>query len=249
MKNILKTIAFLMMISLMTGCQKITTEGFTNVTFYPSITILGDNPYTLEVGSTFTDPGIKVMEGDEDITAKATITGTVNKDQVDFYYITYSATNKDGFSKSAIRTVIVYNPESTTDISGNYSVNIDESYRIVNGTTTVIKYSDMAGLYPPYGDFSDFTVDIDRVSPGFFSVNDFYGGYYIAGRGYANIYMMGGYISVNPDNSIELISSRVPGWGDGLDYLIEAEYDPDTDTIKWGAGYAELYTFYVVLNK
>jgi len=229
MKNILKTIAFLMIISLMNGCQKITTEGYTDITYYPSITILGDNPTIIMLGDTFTDLGVTVMEGETDITNKVITKGTVNSNKVGFYYVTYSAANIDGISKTASRTVIVYDPSITKDISGNYEVVIDESYRLQFNNNAVIEYADLGDLYG--GSFIGFTVDLDLYLPGIFKVNDLFGGYYFAGRKYDIRYQMGGYIALNSDNSIELLESRSPGFGDGLDDLVEAEYDPDTDII------------------
>ena len=247
MKNILKIMAFLLTMVWFAGCHEITTEGVTSVTHYPSFKLLGDEIFTIALGETFIDPGVIVMEGDNDISDKVIVTGTVNTGEVGFYPLTYSATNVDGFSGSAPRLVFVYDPSITTDISGSYTVDLPQSNRFQFSNSAVIEYANLGALYG--GDFSKFTVDLEQIAPGIFSVNDLYGGYYYAGRNYSAIYMMGGYIALNGDNSIDVLYSLVPGWGDALDDLSDASYDPATETIEWGAEYAGSYSFNVVLNK
>jgi len=246
MKNIFKTIVFLLTIILITSCQKITTDGVTDITYYPSFTVLEGTTLTIELGQTFTDPGVIVMEGENDITDKVQVTGSVNSNKVGLYSLTYSATNVDGFSASVTRNVYVYDPSITTDISGDYTVNVDESNRYQFSNGAVINYSDMGDLYG--GDFSGFVVTVEQFLPGIFHVTDFYGGYYYAGRNYDSRYLMGGYIALNKDNSLSVLDSLVPGWGDGLDDLVDGSYNPDTETIEWGAEYAGSYSFNVVLN-
>jgi len=248
MKNIIKTIAFLVAVLLLASCHKITSEGVTQITYYPSITIIGGD-LTIELGTDFTDPGYIVMEGENDITSKTIVRGTVNTNKVGLYRLSYSATNVDGFSGSATRKVYVYDPSSSTDLSGTYTVDIGNSYRYQFSNGAIIKYSDMGDLFD--GDFSEFTVELKpSFLPGYFSVTDMYGGYYYAGRNYDARYLMSGIIAfVEADNSIILVDSFVPGWGDGLDGLDDGIYDPDTETIEWGALYADSYSFNVVLNK
>ena len=248
MKHIFKTFTLFLAIVLLSGCHKITSDGVTFVTSYPIFTMLGDNPLYIELGATFTDPGVVVMEGETDITSKLNVTGSVRTNQTGLYYVTYSAVNKDGFPGSASRKVYVYDPTMTTDISGSYTVDLANSNRYTFSDGSVIEYSDMGAMYG--GDFSEFTVEIkSSFLPGYFSVNDLFGGYYVAGRLYDSRYLMGGIIALNRDNSIVVVESRVPGWGDSLNDLEDGFYDPDTQTIEWGAIYADSYSFNVVLNK
>ena len=68
----------------------------------PVITVLGDNPATVELGSTYTDAGA-TADGGETVTS----TGTVDTSTVGTYTITYSATDASGNTGTATRTVNV----------------------------------------------------------------------------------------------------------------------------------------------
>jgi DNA/RNA endonuclease G (NUC1) len=72
----------------------------------PVITVLGDNPLTLPVGSTFNDPGATALDAvDGAVTVSAT--GSVNTAVPGEYTITYSATDAANNTATAIRTVNV----------------------------------------------------------------------------------------------------------------------------------------------
>ncbi|HCN84573.1 MAG TPA: DUF5011 domain-containing protein, partial [Sphingobacteriaceae bacterium] len=76
----------------------------------------------------YTEPGVTAKEGTADIVP--TISGTVNTNTADVYTLTYTAVNKDGFSASAVRTVIVYSTDAgaaAQDLSGNYARNTNAS--------------------------------------------------------------------------------------------------------------------------
>ena len=85
--------------------------------------------------------------------------------------------------------------------------------------------------------------------PGIFYCNDLFGGWYEQIRGYGNSYAMTGYVCLNPDNTITLLSSYVKGWGDGLDYIDNGVYDPETGQISYNLSYAGSILIDVVLNK
>ena len=68
----------------------------------PIITVLGDNPATVEMGSTYTDAGA-TADGGETVTSS----GTVDTSTVGTYTITYSATDAEGNEGTATRTVTV----------------------------------------------------------------------------------------------------------------------------------------------
>jgi hypothetical protein len=176
------------------------------------------------------------------------VAGTVDENKIGFYDITYSATNVDGFPNSITRTVIVYDPTITANISGKYAVDLTYSNRFQFSNSKTINYADLPALYGK-GDFSTYEVTIAQIVPGIYSVSDFFGGYYVEGRAYASIYAMTGFFSLKPDNTVELLSSHIDGWGDSLDDLTNASYDPVTSSIKWGAEYAATYSFNVKLNK
>ena len=68
----------------------------------PIINVLGDNPATVEMGSTYTDAGA-TADGGETVTPS----GTVETSTVGTYTITYSATDAEGNTGTATRTVTV----------------------------------------------------------------------------------------------------------------------------------------------
>ena len=60
----------------------------------PVLTLNGDNPMTVEVGSTFVDPGATAYDADfGDLTAFITVSGTVDAGVVGTYTLTYSVSN------------------------------------------------------------------------------------------------------------------------------------------------------------
>ena len=77
----------------------------------PVITITGSNPLTVELGSTYTDAGATANDAYRGSTSVSS-SGSVNTDVLGSYTITYTATDLDGNSASATRTV---NVVDTTD--------------------------------------------------------------------------------------------------------------------------------------
>ena len=75
----------------------------------PIITLLGDNPMTIEVGSTFTDPGATASDvGDGDLTSSIVITGSVDSNTIGTYTLTYDVSDASGNAADSVtRTVNV----------------------------------------------------------------------------------------------------------------------------------------------
>ena len=71
-------------------------------TVFPVITILGDNPASVELGSTYTDAGA-TSDGGETVSSS----GSVDTNTVGTYTITYSASDAAGNTSTATRTVNV----------------------------------------------------------------------------------------------------------------------------------------------
>ena len=97
-----------------------TQVGISRVTHYPTFQMTGAGLIVIVKGSTFTEPGIKAFEGTAQLTIQTT--GSVNTNATGIYVIQYSATNKDGFSSSVSRTVVVIPQHETpgVDLSGSY---------------------------------------------------------------------------------------------------------------------------------
>lgn len=97
------------------------TVGISKITYFPVLTMSGDQYITVPVGGTYTEPGVTAKEGETDLTV--TTSGSVDVSTPGVYDLTYSALNKDGFSASVRRWVVVYETDTEAaahDFSGTY---------------------------------------------------------------------------------------------------------------------------------
>jgi hypothetical protein len=235
MKNILY--AFIAALLFLTyGCKRdLTSKGVSSVTDYVVFNLTGGSQVSIARGKAFVDPGYKGTEGTKDMTSSVKVTGTVDGMKVGMYSLKYSAVNSDGFSSSTDRTVIIYDPAApATDLTANY----------------------LAGVrrVAPAASYSGLKVSIKKMAPGFFYVSDFLGGFYAQGRNYLVLYGSGyeleGYMQLNADNTLTLISSHSSAWGDSLNKLTNGVYDPATQSLSWDAFYTTSnYDFKVTLEK
>ena len=206
------------------------------LTYYADLQMQGDEFMLVPVGSAFVDPGCTGTLAGEDITDKIVIKGAdkVDPNTIGFYYITYSALGSDGFPASVERTVCVYDPSVTTDISGDYTLQAG-SYRywFSSGATVA---------------FSGFPITIEMAAPGIFYISDMMGGYYDQRAGYGARYAMNGYIRLTTDNELFALSGYVPGWGDSYDDFYDGSYDPETETVTFDLEYAGSMLFHIILS-
>ncbi len=124
----MKYIIVFFSLSVFTGCAKeediITTDtqvGHSRITFFPVLTLKGEEYMAVPRGGTYTEPGATATEGGTSITTS--VSGSVNTATTGVYTLTYTATNKDGFSVTDTRTVAVYSTDAdaaANDLSGNY---------------------------------------------------------------------------------------------------------------------------------
>lgn len=208
-----------LMLPVFTSCEK-DSEGLTKVTTYALITLTDGSAVTTPLGQPFVDPGFVAMQGDEDVTEKVTVSGTVNTSKCGFYTLRYNVLNEDGFPASATRTVAVVNPNSFA--SAYYGA-------CAYGTRS---YSNLHIMITDNGD-------------GTYAIDDLAGGLYCQGRypgyeqyGYdfwfdANLKLEG--------NTITLADGMGDGtnwyWGEPLDVL-DGTYDPATGTITYLAAFS-----------
>ena len=112
-------------------------------TVFPVITILGDNPATVELGSTYTDAGA-TSDGGETVSSS----GSVDTNTVGTYTITYSATDAAGNTSTATRTVNVVDTtapvviltgaaEVTVELGDDYT-ELGATASDTSGTVTVV---------------------------------------------------------------------------------------------------------------
>lgn len=220
-KNILFTMLFALCALVLTSCDK-KSEGLSRVTYYPSITLEGDTYLVWEKGEAYVEPGYYSELNGEDVTSQVTISGNVDVNKSGIYTLTYTTVkNEDGFDASTSRTVVVL--DSSSPIEGFY-MNQATSNR--NGTA--------------YG--KNYEVLVIDNGDGTVTVDDILGGWYCQRAGYGTNYAMTADIAVAADGTMTLISSYVPGWGDGLDSL-EGTFDAASSTFNFVCVYAGSLTF------
>jgi hypothetical protein len=135
-----KYINYLVMLTvsslLLTACSKDNFKykdgyvGSSKITTYPEITVKGEDYMIVAKGGSFTDPGATAKAGTADVKVSS---NTISTAAAGVYTITYTATNVDGFSASAIRHVIVYSTEASAqanDFSGSYARDINGSLAV-----------------------------------------------------------------------------------------------------------------------
>lgn len=227
MKNIKYIGVFLCALFLFSACEK-ETEGISGTIYFE---LLGEETTLVTLGTSYQEAGYKVTYRGQEVTKEIEVSGTVDAQAVGLYPIEYSYVNQDGVKTTKVRTVIVSDPTVTVNIAGDYLT--------IDGT--------MVGntKYP------GFKVTIKKIASGFFSVSDFFGGFYAQRAGYGAIAACSGYIQTKNDNTITFLSSSIIGaWGDTISGLSNTSYDPETGIISWGAVYPGAgATFTVVLNK
>ena len=103
-------------------------------TVFPVITILGDNPATVELGDVYVDAGA-TSDGGETVN----VSGTVDTSVVGTYIITYSATDAAGNTTTSTRSVVVVDTTAPTiSITGDNPANVElgSTYTDAGATAT-----------------------------------------------------------------------------------------------------------------
>ncbi len=252
--HILLTAALALCASL-TGCDKDKdSEGLTFVEYFPVFTDSDGNDLAtayVGLGESFTPTFKATMDG-SDIASSVTvsissdITGeTVEKiptEEPGMFTVTYSAKTKGGLGTyDKTQQVIVYNPKITTDISGVYTVDSEktESQDLggrIEPKDDKQKYVAFSKFFEFFGTSGPATVKLTQIVPGFYTISDAFAGWYAVVRGYGSQYEAKGYIALNEDNSLTLVSSTTP-WGDSVEPF-ESKYDPETKSITFAYNYA-----------
>jgi hypothetical protein len=103
------------------GCEDESTKNVSFVTSYPVITFTGNSVIAHPVGTPFTDPGAVAFAGEDiaDLVVEGAVTDINTIGAV--FKISYTATNKDGFSRTRTREIVIVDPETNSlDLSGRY---------------------------------------------------------------------------------------------------------------------------------
>ena len=115
----------------------LTDDGY-NDNVPPVITINGSNPDSVELGSAYTDPGATAFDEYHGATP-VTSSGTVDTSTAGSYTITYTATDKDGNTATATRTVNVVDtvsPVVTVTGDNPATVELGTTYTDAGATAT-----------------------------------------------------------------------------------------------------------------
>lgn len=224
-------------IGFLSNCTDDDSAGKTFITQYPKYEIQGDNPTIVTVGEPYKDDGVIAILDGKDVASSVAVNSNVDYKTMGMYTVEYSYVNKDGFRSSTVRDVIVCNPHITIDLSGKYTGQEGTKRKNLSTGAEVV--------------FPGFHTTITLAAPAFFKVNDFFAGYY-AENVYPNygysVMGMSGYMALNEDNTISLVSSHISAWGDSLIALKNGKYDPATGEISWDAYYSS-FMFHVILKK
>lgn len=228
------------------SCQKM-SEGVTEVMSY--FQMYGASAVYLGVGDEFIDPGYQELEGGGTVVTTIydmsdEVVPAVTTEEPGFFSVVYSTVNKQGVYFEKTRMVYIYD-STVTEKLGNFVVDGEASFYYNNGKT----YADNAATYAAAGRTVNDSPEITfkQVAGNIYSVSDMLGGWYtwIQGRGplYADDYGldyfdMKSYITLNADMTISLLSSNIKCWGDGLDFIEDAVYDPETGRLTYDWQYA-----------
>lgn len=197
------------------------------ITNYPIMTLKGDATIFVPLGGTYNDPGIVATENNAPIEYTSTGVGvyrntnTLDLNKSDKYIQTYKATNKDGFSNTITRTVIVYKTgDLVTSIEGLYVSTVKRNNAFLpasQGSSINMKY-----------------VYIWKNTDGTFGVSDAFGGWYDIGRNIGvTSATLGGTISGNiPANSFTFPGNPLTNeYFGGVANITGLNVDPTTKTI------------------
>jgi hypothetical protein len=124
----------------------------------PIITILGDNPATVEVGTPYADAGATAIDiGDGDLTAEIVTTSTVDSNIVGSYTVTYAVEDSSGNVATAVRTVnVVDTTEPVITILGDNPATVEVGMTYSDAGVTAFDVGD--------GDLTDAVVVTSNVN-------------------------------------------------------------------------------------
>lgn len=250
MKKYIYIILSALLVVFAASCQK-TSEGKTQVVSY--FQMYGASAMYLGVGDEFVDPGFQELDGGGHVVTTITDmngdeVAAVTTDEPGFFAITYSTVNDQDLYFEKTRMVYIYD-STVTETLGTFKVDGQASFYYNNGKT----YADNAANYANnQGRTTDDspTITFKQVAGNIYTCNDLLGGWYtwIQGRGplyqanYGDAYLtyfdMTGYVTLNADMTVTLMSSYISAWGDGLDFIDGAVYDPETKRLVYDWQYA-----------
>ncbi len=212
------------------SCEK-TSEGVTRITYYPTLTLEGDQYVFMNTGSSFTDPGFTAVMNGEDVSDQVDITSNIDSSKPGMYTVLYSLVNSDGIAATASRYVIV--SEAGDDLPGWYTTD-PNSYRVTPSSTLRMGGAYQVLIYPS-GKSHEYVV------------NDLLGGWYGQRAGYGSNYELVGTVHAE-GGELSLVSSYLIGWADAALGFDNGTYGGGT--LHWDVVYAyDTWTFSITIVK
>ena len=249
MKNIKKLVLGVLALSMALSSCSTENEIGSTVTVYPIITLSGDDPYFVEAGGSFTDPGAVATIGDEEVPIETEFVGryrgnvstTLDTNISDIYNLNYTAINEDGFEAVASRQVIVAK-------TGDLVNSIEGLY-----TSTVFRNGVQGSPASAYTDIE--YILIWKNADGTYEMSDSFGGWYLFGRAIAESETAGGVIVANDitTNNFSFPGTQTNRYFGGTSEITGMTVDPVAKTINvtttWLAPPSSNYTFTFTLTQ
>lgn len=233
--------------ALFVSCEKDDSEGLSKTTVFPIITLAGDDPAFVQVGTPYSDPGAVATVGGEEIDLETRfvgryrggITAELDTNISDIYNLEYTAVNSDGFSATATRQVIVAK-------TGDLVNSIEGLY-----TSTVFRNGAQGA---PASNYTNIKyILIWKNNDGTYGISDTFGGWYLFGRAIANSETPGGVIVADniATNSFSFPGTQSNAYFGGASEITNLTVNPADKTLvmttTWDA--APGYTFVSTLTQ
>jgi len=141
-----------------TGCEKEeTTANVSRITYYPVMSVKGDQFMCIKVGEAFTDPGVSAQINGVDVAVNTV--GAVDNTTIGVYTIVYEVTNADGFKKSLSRIVGVVDPTvSANNFAGTYNRSANQVQTKITKISDGFYFVDNVGGVDPANQAYSFPV-------------------------------------------------------------------------------------------
>ena len=228
-----KNILFMTMLALagvsLTSCSDEDTAGKSRITTYAVLEMNGSAYETVQLGTTYNDPGCVATLGSEDVTSQIETIGTVNTNTLGYYKLSYQVVNSDGFPASASRLVAV----------------VDKN----NFASTYFAESQYGSRH-----YFNAPIEIEDNGDGTFTIEDLAGGFYSYGRypgydAYGYDFFLESTLKLNADNTIEIVECNGDNWywGESMT-LTSGSYDPETGKVTMVLDFSGA-PMYVTLTK
>lgn len=133
-----------------------------------------------------------------------------------------------------------YDASVTVDMAGTYNTDMEASTYIAS------TYAERA---EQYGKTTQCTgITLANTVPGIFYCRDLFAGYFDQISGYGFVYRMEGYLRVDNDGNVTLLSSYCQGWEDGIDSLSNGHFNSATGTLTYDLQFSGV-SLHVVLKR